>query len=81
MANTLANLAVGVAGLGYAVIVPGVVVRRFGAELYGNWYLAFQVAAYILLLDLGSQFVVTNEAAAPSPGMRSARLATAAMLA
>ena len=81
LANTIANLLVGAAALGYAVIVPAVVVRRFGTELYGNWYLAFQVAAYIVLLDLGSQYVVTKEAATPEPSFRAARLTTSAMLA
>ena len=45
LANTSANLLVGASALGYGVIVPALVVRRFGPEIYGNWYLAFQVAA------------------------------------
>ena len=32
LANTSANLAVGFAALGYAVIIPSVVVRRFGNQ-------------------------------------------------
>ena len=79
LTNVSANLSIGASALGYSVIVPAVVVRRFGDEVYGSWYLAFQVAAYIVLLDLGSQYLVTNEASAPSPGSRPARLATAAM--
>ncbi len=79
LANVASNLAVGAAALGYAVIVPAVVVRRFGAEVYGNWYLAFQVAAYIVLLDLGSQYLVTNEASTPASAEGPARLTTAAM--
>jgi O-antigen/teichoic acid export membrane protein len=81
LANASANLVVGIASLGYAVIVPSVVVRRFGADAYGTWYLAFQVAAYIVLLDLGSQYLVANAAATPAPDRRSARLTTAAMAA
>ena len=81
LGNSLANLLVGAAALGYTVIVPAAVVRQFGPDLYGTWYLAFQVAAYILLLDLGSQYVVTNEAATPSPDGRAARVTTAAVLA
>lgn len=79
LVNASANLAVGLATLGYAVIVPSVVVRRFGPDAYGSWYLAFQVAAYIVLLDLGSQYLVANEAATPAPDLRSPRLTTAAM--
>ena len=79
LANVASNLAVGAAALGYAVIVPAVVVRRFGAEVYGTWYLAFQVAAYIVLLDLGSQYLVTNEASTPASTEGPARLTTAAM--
>lgn len=80
VANSLANLLVGAAALGYAVIVPAVVLRRFGADLYGTWYLAFQVTAYVLVLDLGSQYLVTNEVAIPSRRSGAARLATAAMI-
>jgi len=76
----LANLSVGAAGLGYAVLVPAVVLRRFGTGVYGTWYLAFQVAAYILLLDLGTQYLVTREASGSAPGLRPARIATAAMV-
>ena len=79
LGNSAANLLVGAAGMGYAVIVPAVVVRQFGTDAYGTWYLAFQVAAYVLLLDLGSQWVVTNAAAAPSRDVRAARLTTAAL--
>lgn len=80
LANVSANLVVGAASLGYSVIVPALVVRRFGAEVYGNWYLAFQLASYIVLLDLGSQYLVTTEAARPSPDGGGARVTTAAML-
>lgn len=80
LGNSLANLLVGAAALGYAVVVPAVVIRRFGTDLYGTWYLAFQVAAYVLLLDFGSQFLVTNEAAGSAGGPRPARLATATMV-
>jgi O-antigen/teichoic acid export membrane protein len=78
--NSMANLAVGGAGLGYAVIVPAIVVREFGTDVYGVWYLAFQVAAYVLLLDLGSQWLVTNAAATSAPDGGAARLTTAAMV-
>lgn len=81
MANSMSNLVVGGATLGYAVIVPASVVRLFGTDLYGTWYLAFQLAAYVLLLDLGSQFVVINEASTPLPDSGAARVTTAAMLA
>ena len=81
LGNSMANLLVGAATLGYAVIVPAAVVRSFGPDLYGTWYLAFQVAAYVVLLDLGSQYVVTNEAATPGADRRAARLTTAAVLA
>jgi len=80
MGNSVANLAVGAAALGYAVLVPAVVIRRFGTDVYGTWYLAFQVAAYVLLLDLGSQYLVTNEASSSTSGVRAARIATAAMV-
>lgn len=79
--NSMANLVVGAAALGYAVIVPAVVVRRFGTDLYGTWYLAFQVAAYVLLLDLGSQWIVTKVASTLSRDAGAARLTTAAMAA
>jgi O-antigen/teichoic acid export membrane protein len=81
LGNSVANLVVGAAALGYAVIVPAVVVRRFGTDLYGTWYLAFQVAAYVLLLDLGSQWVVTKVASTLSRDAGAARLTTAAMVA
>ncbi len=80
LGNSLANLLVGAAALGYTVIVPAAVVREFGPDRYGTWYLAFQVAAYILLLDLGSQYVVTHEAATPAPDGRAARVTTAAVV-
>lgn len=79
--NSAANLVVGAAALGYAVVVPAVVVRHFGTDLYGTWYLAFQVAAYVLLLDLGSQWVVTKVASSRSRDAGAARLTTAAMAA
>lgn len=79
LGNSMANLVVGASALGYAVVVPAVVVRRFGTDAYGTWYLAFQVAAYVLLLDLGSQWVVTGAAATRSRDPGAARLATAAM--
>lgn len=79
-ANISANLAVGAAALGYGVIVPAVVVRRFGPDAYGSWYLAFQVAAYVVLLDLGSQYLVANEAATRAMEPRASRLTTAAMV-
>lgn len=79
VANSVANLLVGAAALGYAVIVPAVVLRQFGPDQYGTWYLAFQVAAYVLLLDLGSQYIVSRDAAASSGGVTAARLATAAV--
>jgi O-antigen/teichoic acid export membrane protein len=78
LANSVANLLVGAAALGYVVIVPAIVVRRFGPAEYGMWYLAFQIAAYVLLLDLGSQYIVTNEAATYPSDERAPRLATAA---
>ncbi|HET9441958.1 MAG TPA: hypothetical protein VFO65_01475 [Acidimicrobiales bacterium] len=77
--NSLAHLVIGAAGMAYAVVVPAVVLRRFGTAEYGTWYLAFQVAAYVLLLDLGSQYVVSNESATLAPGPRAARLTSAAM--
>jgi len=78
VANSVANLLIGAAALGYVVIVPAIVVRRFGPAEYGTWYLAFQIAAYVLLLDLGSQYIVTNEAATFASDDRAPRLATAA---
>ena len=66
--------------MGYAVIVPAMVVRRFGIAEYGTWFLAFQIAAYVLLLDLGSQAIVTSEASSSTPDAASARLTTAAMI-
>lgn len=81
LGNSVANLVVGAAAMGYAVIVPAVVIRRFGTDLYGTWYLAFQVAAYVLLLDLGSQWVVTKVASTLGRDASAARLTTAAMAA
>jgi O-antigen/teichoic acid export membrane protein len=81
LGNSASNLVVGAAALGYAVVVPAVVVRRFGTVEYGTWFVAFQIAAYVLLVDFGSQAVVTSEAANPTPDRRAARLTTAAMLA
>lgn len=81
LSNTIANMSVGAASLAYGVVVPAVVVRRFGTEAYGSWYLAFQVAAYVLLLDLGSQYLVSNAASAQGGRGRPARLATAAIIA
>ena len=78
--NSVANLAVGAAALGYAVVVPAIVVRQFGTGLYGTWYLAFQVAAYVLLLDLGSQWVVTKAAAGSGSDAGAARLTSAALV-
>lgn len=80
LANSFSNLAIGVAAMGYVVVVPAVVLRRFGTGEYGTWFLAFQIAAYVLLLDLGSQAVVTSDAANPSLNRGAARLTTAAML-
>lgn len=80
LANSLANLLVGVAAMGYAVIVPAMVLRRFGIADYSTWFLAFQIAAYVLLLDLGSQAVVTSEAANSTSDPAAARLTTAAMV-
>ncbi len=80
VANSMANLLVGAAAMGYAVIVPAMVLRRFGTGEYGVWFLAFQIAAYVLLLDLGSQAVVASEVAGSPTQERAARLTTAAMV-
>lgn len=81
LANASANTLVGVAGLAYAATVPAVVVRGYGPAAYGAWYLAFQISAYVLALDLGSQVIVSREAAAPSAGSDPAKVATAALVA
>ena len=80
LANSVSNLVVGAATMGYTVLVPAMVLRRFGTDDYGMWFLAFQIAAYVLLLDLGSQTVVTREAADPTGRVGAAQLTTAAMV-
>ena len=79
LANSVSNLVVGAATMGYTVLVPAMVLRRFGTDEYGMWFLAFQIAAYVLLLDLGSQTVVSKEAADPAGRAGAAQLTSAAM--
>lgn len=77
--NASSNLLVGGAGLAYAVAVPAIVVRRFGVDAYGTWFGAFQLAAYILVLDLGTQILIANSAATEDHDGQ-ARLVSAALL-